>query len=1019
MGGKPERRSAWRLHRGQLLAALLAALLPGVARAQDAGPAPELLRQHAWQTWSSESGLPQISGKALARDRNGLLWVGTENGLARFDGSQFETFTPGTTPALAASWITHLRSDEGGAIWIGTLRNLAVHVDGTFLGSPDIGEVGDLAVLDDGSVLVGGASLWRARIETGALTLAAEPGWHGPVRRMLVREDGGRWLLRGQRELWWWPPGGAPEPATLPPEIGLVSALLDDGRTQWLGTDAGLYRYQDGRFVMDPVAPGQRSVAVQSLGIDASGTLWIGSFGELVLRHADGQIEAVEPGAPEAFPWIVSFLATPEGVWLGSQYHGIRHYWRPGIRRHGQRDGLPDPTVWSFAMDGERVLVGTDRGVAAWSGGRFEPLLVPENLPHPAVYALLADPGGRLWAGTRAGLVRRDPGAAGLFVYAALDGVQVNGLLALPGRGVLVAAASGLLLADDTGVVERYPGSPLGGRRVRSLVPDADEGLWIATETGLFRAVGEQVEAVPEAGLDGAFVTSVRLLPDGRVAVGSYDRGIAVGRGQGPWLRLGHANGLPSDTVFNLFEHDGTLLVSYHDGVYRLPAASFAEGSAPDMPRSFEMLLLDQGERPGRSRIRCCNGAGNDKGILLADRILLPSLAGVVELPLDARPAPPPRAEVLELVIGGQARAPAPLVILPVGVRDFEVGFRAVDFRDAARQRFRYRLDGFDAAWLEVAGRPRASFTRLPPGRYRFQVQARLTQQPWGPTAGFELVVPRRFVEGWPFRIQLLLAAIGLVAVLFRWRLHRLNLQRLALEAKVDQRTRDLALANARLESLNRDLAEASLVDPLTQLRNRRFVLERMPGLLAQVRRQRQESGRDLVLGLMLVDADRFKQINDRYGHETGDRVLCRIAQALREAVRAGDEVVRWGGEEFLVVLPGVARADLVAVAERIRTGIEAAPGAAGQPTGVTASVGAAGWPLSPDGGERHDWQVALSMADFALYRAKDAGRNRSAMLDMALVAPDAWPDRPDATFLQGMVEARRLPLRIEPTTAP
>lgn len=1013
MEGKVAGRSGPARWRG-LLACLLLAPLAALA-----ATSPELLRHHAWQTWSSESGLPQISGKALARDADGLMWIGTENGLARFDGSRFETFTPGTTPALAASWITRLRADAGGAIWIGTLRNLAVHADGRFLGSPDIGEVADIAPLADGSVLVAGAGLWRARIDAGALLLAAEPGWDGPVRRLLALADGGRWLLRGQRELWWWPAEGNPVPASLPPEIGLVSTLLDADGELWLGTDAGLYRHRGGRFQADPDALGGRNLAVQSLGIDAAGTVWIGSFGELLLRHADGRVEAVEPDAPEAFPWIVSFLATPQGVWLGSQYHGVRHYWRPGIRRHGPRDGLPDPTAWSFAVDGARVLVGTDRGVAAWTGNRFETVLAADSLPHPAVYALLLDGPGRLWAGTRAGLVRVDPGRTPPLAFPALDGIQVNGLLALPDGRVLVAAASGLLVAGDGGVSERYPGSPLAGRRVRSLVLDAGGALWIATETGLFRAVGEQVEAVVGAGLDGAFVTSVRTLADGRIAVGSYDRGIAVGRAQGPWLRLGRANGLPSDTVFNLFEHAGALLVSYHDGVYRLPPESFAAHDDASRERAFEMLLLDEGERPGRSRIRCCNGAGNDKGILLADSVLLPSLAGIVELPLDTRPADAPQAEVLEVVFAGTARVPRPVLTLPVGVRDLEVGFRAVDFRNAGRLRFRYRLDGFDADWQDVAGRSRAAFSRLPPGRYRFQVQARLSQQPWGEAAGFELVVPQRFVEGWLFRLLLLLAAVVLVVALFRWRLHRLHLQRLALAETVAARTRDLALANARLETLNRDLAEASLVDPLTQLRNRRFVLERMPGLLAQVRRQRQDSGRDLVLGLMLVDADSFKRINDRYGHETGDRVLCRIAKALHDAVRAGDEAVRWGGEEFLVVLPGVARGELMTIADRIRTGIEASSGGPGQPSRVTASVGAAGWPLTSDGGERHDWQVALSLADFALYRAKDAGRNRSALLELALVDLAAWPDRPDAAFLQGMVEARRVGLRIEPAPQP
>src|SRR5690606_7306333 len=144
------------------------------------------LHRWAWQTWSSESGLPQISGKALAIDHDGLVWVGTENGLARFDGSHIAVSTPGNTPELAASRITRLHVDREGRLWIGNLRNVAVFVDGRFIGSDELGEVTALAQVDDGGMLIGGDRLYRATLDGDRLQLTQAAADTGAVSALLA-----------------------------------------------------------------------------------------------------------------------------------------------------------------------------------------------------------------------------------------------------------------------------------------------------------------------------------------------------------------------------------------------------------------------------------------------------------------------------------------------------------------------------------------------------------------------------------------------------------------------------------------------------------------------------------------------------------------------------------------------------------------------------------------------------------------------------------------------------------------
>jgi diguanylate cyclase (GGDEF)-like protein len=145
--------------------------------------------------------------------------------------------------------------------------------------------------------------------------------------------------------------------------------------------------------------------------------------------------------------------------------------------------------------------------------------------------------------------------------------------------------------------------------------------------------------------------------------------------------------------------------------------------------------------------------------------------------------------------------------------------------------------------------------------------------------------------------------------------------------------------------------------------------------LLATQRQLREQATRDGLTGLwsvVMADLDHFKQINDTYGHLTGDQVIRQTAQCLRTVLRSYDTVGRYGGEEFLVVLPGCDAAAALVLAERLRGSVEAAPVIEkGTTIPMTLSLGMAGWERGVPASD------LLRRADAALYRAKNAGRNR------------------------------------------
>lgn len=160
-------------------------------------------------------------------------------------------------------------------------------------------------------------------------------------------------------------------------------------------------------------------------------------------------------------------------------------------------------------------------------------------------------------------------------------------------------------------------------------------------------------------------------------------------------------------------------------------------------------------------------------------------------------------------------------------------------------------------------------------------------------------------------------------------------------------------------------LRRAANQDPLTGIPNRRYLMER---LKEETERASRKGSR---LAIAMMDVDHFKQINDRYGHEVGDTALCEIAGAVRQGVRRYDIYGRWGGEEFLLLLPETTEAEAVAVLERIRRLIGAVRVGGEVPTALSVSFGL----TLQRRGESLD--ETLRRADEGLFRAKDAGRNR------------------------------------------
>jgi diguanylate cyclase (GGDEF)-like protein len=215
------------------------------------------------------------------------------------------------------------------------------------------------------------------------------------------------------------------------------------------------------------------------------------------------------------------------------------------------------------------------------------------------------------------------------------------------------------------------------------------------------------------------------------------------------------------------------------------------------------------------------------------------------------------------------------------------------------------------------------------------------------------------------------------------WRLRHLARQKTRLAAMVERATSDLRRANRALEEANLALQAQSLSDPLTGLHNRRFLSVVVDDDTAKVQRayRDREAGRSVPnhdLIFLMVDLDHFKDVNDTHGHAVGDRVLEQVALALRKAARETDAVIRWGGEEFLLMARNSTRAEAPAMAERIRSLIaeQEVRLESGELITWTCSVGYASYPFSLQDDAWLGWERVVEIADACLYLAKRAGRD-------------------------------------------
>ncbi len=1011
----------------------------GAAPAQPAGAALPPVAQPATAAWAQGAApvferldprdLPHRVVSALAQDAAGFLWIGTQGGLARFDGYGYRVYRaqPDAPGALPDGYIHALLTDRAGkALWLGTGSSGLVHFDTVGeqftthapAGGPGqrIAKVTALAHADNGALWVGGDS--GLSLFDPALgrfqPMALLPGAQQPaVLALLVDSRANVWVGSAEGLYVRWAGQEAFQPLALASlrsvsPAGRVFGLMEDSRGHlWVGgTDVVLeldprgqllrhFRYQAGDSAS--LAHGQQGVMLEV----EPGTLWVGSSqqGLSSVDIASGRVTRLAPDA--------------------NNPHGLRSADLSALLR--DRSGL----VWLGNWDGGLLRYNPrNRGIRTISALSHDTLL-----PDPDALALAVGPGGRLWVGGKGGTLAMIAPALPRTPPLRLrpDGPPVWALAASGQDEVLVGTGRGLCVVSAQRHPPACPARPaaLAEADVRDIAVDG-RVVWLGTGGGLLRwdrgdgsvrAVAHEGPGGDPAALQDRAVTAVYLDQRRRVWTGLRGGGVAVLEpATGRTWRLRHdagdAQSIGPGTMY-AFLHDrqGRMWVGAAGGGLNLLEQPLGDG-----PPRFRHLGLAQGlphdnvyalAQDAQGRI----WASTPKGLALIDAqnlsaqamglgegvaidaywpasmaqdsdgtIFFGGIGGVTAvLPDQIEPwAFSPALAFTSLRAGGERLREGSFqdgtgqVVLPVAARALSAEFAALDYSAPGLNRYQYRLAGFDKDWLQVDADHRvASYTNLPPGDYVLEVRGSNRRGQWSPHGlRLQVQVPAAWYETWWLRGTAAFLLVALFTALARWRARLLLRRQHELQALVAQRTTALSEANAALAR-----SAESLLEKNREL-ERLSTTDRLTGLFNRHKLDlilQEEHARSLrygsVFSIALMDLDHFKSVNDTHGHHVGDAVLLEIAQLLAQQTRGIDVVGRWGGEEFLLVFRETTLEGAWHAADHLR---QAIAGHSLRHVGHrTASFGVACW---------HPGDAVtdlMARADAALYRAKANGRDR------------------------------------------
>jgi ligand-binding sensor domain-containing protein/signal transduction histidine kinase len=747
------------------------------------------------QVWLTENGLPQNTVQTIKQTRDGYLWIGTQEGLVRFNGTAFVVFDKENTSQLKSNDIRALLEDRQGDLWISTSYGLVRLHAGTFSsfttaeGLPD-NNIGPLAEGSDGTIWIATAA-GMARFSNNAI--GTFPGISGDNIQTLLTDSGGTLWIGTSNGVVSLKNGNVidSKPSRELAGQSVSAAVQDQTGRLWFGTNTGLVAFDGDRVTSYTTRNGLPDDHVNYLGADREGCIWIGTSGGLARLRLDAQPSlTVAEGLSsnlilavfedrEGSLWIgtesgglnqlrdkkFTTFTTKQGltsdlvktiyqdksggIWIGTNGGGLNLLKDGKFSSYTTKDGLTSNVILSLFGDDKGTLwIGTPDGLSQFKDGRFQTLTVAEGLSSDLVRSIYVDRSGSVWAGTRSGLNRIKDGT--FTIYTSKDG-----------------------LANDF---------------IGAIFEDSTSNLWVGTRSGLSEfKEGKFSNFTTKDGLSSDVITSLHEDHERNIWIGTNGGGLNRLR-NGRFVSYTTRNGLPDDVIFRILEDDQrNLWLSSPKGIFRVSLTdlnNFADG------KTQFLSPVSYGTSDGMLTRECSGGGYPAAWRDNSGRLWFSTIKGIAMIDparIQSNREPPPVA-IEQVRSDDKPIAMGDGIQFAPGTTRLDFYFAALSFVAADKIKFKYKLEGFDPDWIDGGTRRAAFYTNLRPGVYSFRVIASNNDGVWNQQgAVFQFYLRPHFYQTYWFYAVLLLALALLVWQVYQFRVRRMRAQ---FDAVLAERTR-------------------------------------------------------------------------------------------------------------------------------------------------------------------------------------------------------------------------------------